>query len=78
MDCGDGRVDANVANPVDDVANASPIGMDCDDANFANPVDDVANVSPIGMDCGDGRVDANVANPVDDVSQCVANRNGLW
>ena len=55
MDCGDGRVDANVANPVDDVANALPIGMDCGvgcvDANVANPVDDVANASPIGMDC---------------------------
>ena len=50
------------------VANASPIGMDCSDANVANPVDDVANVSPIGMDCGAGCVDANVANPVDDVA----------
>ena len=51
MDCGDGRVDANVANPVDDVANALPIGMDCGvgcvDANVANPVDDVANASPM-------------------------------
>ena len=27
MDCSDGRVDANVANSVDDVANASPIGV---------------------------------------------------
>ena len=51
MDCSD----ANVANPVDDVANVSPIGMDCGagcvDANVANPVDDVANASPIGLDC---------------------------
>ena len=64
----DGCVVANVSNPVDDVANASPIGMDwavCSiDANVANFVDDVINASPIGMDWADGRVDANVANPL--------------
>ena len=46
MDCGEGCIDANVANPIDDVANASPIGIDCGEgcvnANVANPVDDVS------------------------------------
>ena len=49
MDWADGCVNANVANPVDDVANASPMEMDladgCVDANVANPFDDVANAS---------------------------------
>ena len=62
----------HVSNPVDDVANASPMGMDWVDgrvdASVANPVDDVANASPIGMDWADGRIDASVANPVDDVA----------
>ena len=48
-----------VAAPVDDVANALPIGIDWAgghvDANVANPVEDVANASPIGMDWAGGR-----------------------
>ena len=63
MDCGDGCVDANVAIPVDDVANVSPIGMDwaggCVDANVANPVDDVANASPIAMDSPGGQANGS-------------------
>ena len=63
MDCDEGCVDANVANPIDDVANASPIGMDCGEG--------CVNAN------GEGCVNANVANPVGNVSQSVANRDGL-
>ena len=69
MGWADGCVNANVANPVDDVANALPVGMDWAEGWVdANSVDDVANASPIGMDWADGYVDVNVTNPVDDVA----------
>ena len=77
MDWAGGLVDANVANPVDDVANASPIRMDCAggrvDASVANPIDDVANRNGLWW----GLHRRQCRQPRWRCRQCVANRNGL-
>ena len=71
MDCGEGCVDANVAKPVDDVANATPIGLNCVGLRRCQwrqtrwwCCQCVANRNVLLWGC----VDGNVANPVDNVA----------